>query len=401
MNCKVEWSEEFIDSHLTKTFRNGDLRKHREKVLIDRGKAQITEVLPYAEMYKDIDRANEEIEKLQQERLEILKKERDLRERIQTQLILKRGLDDTIRDRTRQRVERREFVMKCPSDDCRGFLSTAWKCGICAKHFCSECHAQKAEGHECNEEAKASATLIRKETHPCPKCGIRISKIDGCDQMWCTQCQTAFSWKTGQIAENTRVHNPHYYEYLRRVNNGVVPREPGDGVPVPFQCDNNRYAYGGAFERGMRFIWRTYGEDADTTHIATEVIKCFRTISHIHGWSNPHLRRSIENTNFEIRQATCEYLLNKVNEDEWGKRLVKIERANQQNRNKLQLLETFVQVGDQQIAECLDNTTLEKVKHFLTEMHKVRLFINDSFEQLAKVSGTKAKKIPDDWEFRS
>jgi hypothetical protein len=37
-------------------------------------------------------------------------------------------------------------------------------------------------------------------------------------------CKTAFSWKTGRI-EN-RIHNPHYYEYLR--TQGTVPRERGD-----------------------------------------------------------------------------------------------------------------------------------------------------------------------------
>jgi hypothetical protein len=39
--------------------------------------------------------------------------------------------------------------------------------------------ARDAE-HTCNEEAKASAAMIRRETKPCPKCGVRIYKIDGC-----------------------------------------------------------------------------------------------------------------------------------------------------------------------------------------------------------------------------
>jgi hypothetical protein len=31
--------------------------------------------------------------------------------------------------------------------------------------------------------------------------------------MFCTQCNTAFSWISGEI-ELGLVHNPHYYEYL-------------------------------------------------------------------------------------------------------------------------------------------------------------------------------------------
>jgi hypothetical protein len=65
---------------------------------------------------------------------------------------------------------------------------------------------------------------LNKEAKPCPKCAASISKIDGCDQMWCTQCRTAFSWRTGAI--ETAVHNPHYYEWKRR-NGGLEPAPVG------------------------------------------------------------------------------------------------------------------------------------------------------------------------------
>ena len=64
-----------------------------------------------------------------------------------------------------------------------------------------------------------------KDTKKCPTCYSLIHKIDGCDQMWCTQCKTAFSWNTLKI-EN-KVHNPHFYEYLR-ANNHNVPRDIND-----------------------------------------------------------------------------------------------------------------------------------------------------------------------------
>ena len=78
-------------------------------------------------------------------------------------------------------------------------------------------------------DTKATAELLSKDTKPCPKCSIPIHKLEGCDQMWCTQCHTGFSWKRGTI-EN-RIHNPHYYEWQRQNNGGQAPRNPGD-----FEC---------------------------------------------------------------------------------------------------------------------------------------------------------------------
>jgi hypothetical protein len=77
------------------------------------------------------------------------------------------------------------FVRACPSGDCRGFLSSAWKCGTCEGWACSNCHEyigkdkNKTE-HVCHPDQVASARLLDKETKPCPKCASAIFKISGC-----------------------------------------------------------------------------------------------------------------------------------------------------------------------------------------------------------------------------
>ncbi len=133
----------------------------------------------------------------------------------------------------------------CPREDCRGFLNDKWLCGVCDLSVCRHCHVGLAEDetivenvpegkrlHICDPDQVATARLLARDTKSCPTCKALISKIDGCDQMWCTQCQTAFSWQTGQVEEG-RVHNPHYYEWQRR-NKGSVIREPAQPGDVPF-----------------------------------------------------------------------------------------------------------------------------------------------------------------------
>lgn len=122
----------------------------------------------------------------------------------------------------------------CPSEHCKGYIrSQTNKCGICDIVICRSCFVIKSDPHECNPDDVETVKVIMKDSKPCPRCGTRISKIDGCDQMYCIECKTAFSWQTGLI-EKGRIHNPHYYEELRR--NGVaLQRDPLDR---PGNCED-------------------------------------------------------------------------------------------------------------------------------------------------------------------
>ena len=121
---------------------------------------------------------------------------------------------------------------------------------MCDSHVCKKCFeikeiketkcngeskSSKVEyNHSCKEESIESFKLIKKETKPCPNCSTRIFKISGCDQMWCTQCHTTFSWITG-LEVTGNIHNPHYYEWKKNNVETVDLRNVGEvlcgGIP--------------------------------------------------------------------------------------------------------------------------------------------------------------------------
>ena len=272
MNCKKGWSRETLCDNFSNKFINIDLKTRREELLFERERSLMPETQPYVEAeiqarhhLKQINLLNEKILEIRKEQVRIsnlplgpLAVEHNLASPLEAE-IFRFGLaveqSKIIRSYecdigfhahaqqtwayggNRLSQVKRQFVRACPFNGCNGFLSTAWKCGLCENWACPECHEVKGRTndapHTCDPSNVATARLLARDSRNCPKCASIIFKINGCDQMWCTQCHTAFSWNTGRVEEH-RVHNPHYYEWMR--TRGDVPREPGDvpcgGLPT-------------------------------------------------------------------------------------------------------------------------------------------------------------------------
>lgn len=148
-----------------------------------------------------------------------------------------------------EKKERKEFEKKCPKNGCNGMLSSSWKCRICETWVCNKCEEIKKEkndeSHVCDKNTIESLKLIKKDTKGCPKCSCLIHKTDGCDQMWCTQCKVAFSWRTGEIVTRGVIHNPHYLEFMRKT--GSLDRDLQDeecgGLPSYYEVSRRGNNY--------------------------------------------------------------------------------------------------------------------------------------------------------------
>jgi hypothetical protein len=204
-DCYKEWSRKFLRDHFTLVFLTKRYRPHMEEVLFDKEKALLPAAQPIIEEKNRKKRVREQIQEVEKE---------------MTKLYLKKNsLEAEYHNREEPtKKERSAFVRQCPAEGCRGFLSTQWKCGICELWTCPECHELKGSTrdgeHTCDPNNVQTAQMLAKDSKPCPSCHSMIFKISGCNQMFCTQCNTAFSWTTGEI-NTTGIHNPHYFEWLR------------------------------------------------------------------------------------------------------------------------------------------------------------------------------------------
>ena len=250
MKCKARWERDMLTKATLTSYVNGDYKKHRKNILFDLEKSRLPETMPAVQNYLKVRELTEEVNTLDTQYTEV----RHLLATIKHQKEITRANINRAKDGrplidnnyAEKKTVQKVFKQACPAEGCRGFLSTAWKCGICASWVCSKCLVlkgkEKDDGHECNPDDVKTAAFIRSQTKNCPSCAVPIEKISGCDQMWCTQCHVAFSWKTGRRV-NGVVHNPHFYQWQAQ-DGGAAPLQPPGaqvcgGLPTAWRLRTN------------------------------------------------------------------------------------------------------------------------------------------------------------------
>lgn len=224
MECRRPFSDDFVRDSVSSTFLRTEYKIHREKLLFEREMA----VMPDSQYMVSNYRAHKEVEKEIANRADTIKQLQVTLHELKAEQNASYNIAEELsanhyRGNGVQRIGngRGAFVRACTRPDCRGFLGANWICGVCDHSICRECCEDKGKVgedmvHQCNPETVATVKKIMVESKPCPKCGIRISKVDGCDQMWCSNptCHVFFSWNTGKLIESGPRHNPEYYRYV-------------------------------------------------------------------------------------------------------------------------------------------------------------------------------------------
>jgi hypothetical protein len=177
-----------MQTYFSKYFMSKDYRQMREKILFEEEKTFFPDLLDEAKRLLDIEKLDKSIDILYVQLDKNHKNEEQLvREQRQKEKIITEQISITKQKRVKllyqqPSLEKKVFIMKCIKEDCKGFLSEKYKCGLCSVQICKDCHYEKEKDdeHKCDQGDVETVNELLKTTKPCPKCHIRISKIDGC-----------------------------------------------------------------------------------------------------------------------------------------------------------------------------------------------------------------------------
>jgi hypothetical protein len=400
MNCKKTWDQDFLIENLNRTFYDKDYKKHRKDLLVEREISKLPETMHLAEREKKII-TEEEKRTVLKEQIKKLRAE-----------LLKLNLQDGIHINNIYRIkhgkvdgdkEIRKFIMACPNNECRGYLSTQYKCELCKMFTCNECLEligyNKTDHHECDPNSVASAETIRKETKPCPSCGVRIFKISGCSQMWCTECKVAFDYKTGKIDTGT-IHNPHYYNHMRQHNNGQAPRNPQDVV-----CG------------GLCPVWQLRDIYAKirtaSPNNSQEMIACIgnmhRSISHIGNYDLPRYRQNVRENN-DNEKIRVNYILGNIDRKKMSEQIYRQDNLRKKYTELLHLYELINVVGIENIntfvhpagiSKINPNSLIEFITQKIKTLDNLRIYCNSEFQKISLRYSHKVTFINDQWNIES
>jgi hypothetical protein len=360
MKCRKKWDLEFTKNALNASFMQKEYKTHRQNILVDRTISQIQEHYPAA---IQLSQKRKEDAAVQVVMDEIRKLNEQINEKYTKINMIRR--ESATKPNTE--AEKRKFVMPCQTGGCRGMLSTAYKCELCEKFTCSKCLESivgEKDAHECNPANVETAEEIRKNTRPCPSCGCRISKIDGCDQMWCIECKTAFSWKSGLVV-NGRIHNPHYYDWMRR--NGGMPAVPQVAQQMDGCIADNDVI------QNVLYAYRRHPMIPQMCRMVRHVDALLRS-------ERRHIRTPESDENKRVLRV--KRLLNYITDDEWKYKLQRMEKAVQKGRRVIQVLELFVQAATDLLRQALPVDADRDV--ICTQINELRAYCEGQLEKIQK-----------------
>ena len=380
MHCHVAFKLEQIHDSFPKSFWSHEYKKHREATLFSLEMSQCAATLPYIERAVAQDAARAALLACRGEIAELTL-------RLKQKKAEERALLDRVRDTDRNRrllakPNSHEHHVPCGTPQCRGFVTKDTpRCACCLKTTCHNCHQNVDDtphgqetpypttGHVCRDDDVATVHELRRNAKQCPECRVHISKVDGCDQMFCVSCHTAFSWNTGERI-NGPIHNPHYFEVRDRLQQRL-----GHVAPVAHPPDNRpgcdafpsihsvRQAVNGGRER----------------RLDPEVELTFRYALHLRAFACANLRVLGREYSFDTNlEHRVDWMRKKLTDEQFRQHLHRTDKRSRYNAELLSLFQMYSSV----VGELYHNMVAERSARAYDDVVKLRAYTMENLHAI-------------------
>lgn len=384
--CEKPFSNAFLTTNFTKTWFRETYNKHMEKLWTQMELSLIPDTMPLVAMIK---KRNSLMSELDATRRCPLATQEEKEERDD----MLNGIRAEVHELERKmyaypdspdgemNVVRYAYIQGCPNQTCNGLVNTNYKCEVCGGNVCDKCRMFIDKCHVCDPNDVETVKSFKGDVKPCPKCASPIFKVDGCDQMWCVGCRTAFSWITGTIS-TTVIHNPHYYEWLRQKSienggDGTIPRDAGRVNVCGIEWDDDDTA----------ILRKEIGYD--DAMLFTHILAMFtdRALPTIN-----YDEKEFINTLYMMR---TNYILGKVSKDKWLKDTMHQRRYMYLTKRTHEVFSTMRDVMQDRlrlfIAEFHETDVAEAYVNFIRDAHVIREYFNEAIVE--ENSGCQYKHI--------
>lgn len=278
------------------------------------------------------------------------------------------------------------IMRQCPVATCNGhFMVGDYQCGTCKLMICKSCGEIETESHICDPTVIESLAAIQKMAKHCPKCGVSIEKIDGCDQMFCTDCKTAFDWVTLKVI-NSGIENPHYFEWIRSLNE-ELPREVND-IPcggLPSYQD---------VIRANEAILKNAGIDRKSGiyNLNSMTLVSFQIfVDEIHETIIPSLLREKDNTDLRIR-----FMCGDIDKSTFTTSIFKRHNKRLKSERDVQIYQLIRDAGTDILQRWTREKTffeIHKLQSTVAEVDELIACVNKGFSQVSEMNASVLKRL--------
>jgi hypothetical protein len=182
-----------------------------------------------------------------------------------------------------------------------------------------------------------------------------------------------------------RVHNPHYYEYLRQ-SGAALPREMGDipcgGIPDYY-----------VFARNLRVNRGLTQKEID--HMS-RIHRSLMDISQVRLPDHPLRRPANDNRDLDVS-----YLMGDITKEDWARHLEMKETKFERKKEIGLVLQTLVHVGAEKLTEVVNllqigNDGTAQIRQRIQELEQLRDFTNIALRKRGEQMGIVVPQVEGD-----